>query len=141
MLFEHTSDIPIYVLVVKGFTLSIHYMDILLHLLLYHLIILSQVIFSNIIYLPCNRLEARLEQSYPLKDTSEGTSTALNDDNEPTDGQQAGRKRWCGECGDESEQERSRTGGGVGRREQRGGDRLPLLGVKEEGSIHYRLAP
>ena len=37
---------------------------------------------------------------------------------EPTDGQRAGRKRWCGECGDESEQERSRTGGGAGRREQ-----------------------
>ncbi|MCJ7808483.1 MAG: hypothetical protein MUP73_07330 [Dehalococcoidia bacterium] len=35
-----------------------------------------------------------------------------------TDGQRAGRKRWCGECGDESEQERSRTGGGAGRREQ-----------------------
>jgi hypothetical protein len=31
----------------------------------------------------------------------------------PTDGQWAGRKRWCGECGDESEQERSRTGGGA----------------------------
>jgi hypothetical protein len=36
----------------------------------------------------------------------------------PTDGQQAGRKRWDGECGDESEQERSRTGGSAGRREQ-----------------------
>ena len=29
-----------------------------------------------------------------------------------------GRKRRGGECGDESEQERSRTGGGAGRREQ-----------------------
>ena len=41
-----------------------------------------------------------------------------NDDNGPTDGQRAGRKRWCGDCGDDSEQERSRTGGGAGRREQ-----------------------
>jgi len=45
------------------------------------------------------------------------TSAAHTDDG-PTDGQRAGRKRWCGECGDESEQERSRTGGGAGRREQ-----------------------
>jgi hypothetical protein len=43
---------------------------------------------------------------------------AHTDYNGPTDGQRAGRKRWCGECGDESEQERSRTGGGAGRREQ-----------------------
>ena len=43
---------------------------------------------------------------------------AHTDDSGPTDGQRAGRKRWCGECGDESEQERSRTGGGAGRREQ-----------------------
>ena len=53
-----------------------------------------------------------------LKDTGEGTSIAQTDDNEPTGGQRAGRKRWGGECGDESEQERSRTGGGAGRREQ-----------------------
>jgi hypothetical protein len=46
------------------------------------------------------------------------TSTAHTDDNGPADGQRAGRKRWGGECGDESEQERSRTGGGAGRREQ-----------------------
>jgi hypothetical protein len=39
-------------------------------------------------------------------------------DSGPTGGQRAGRKRRGGECGDESEQERSRTGSGEGRREQ-----------------------
>ena len=54
VLFEYTSDIPIKVLlVVKGFTLSIHYMDISL----------KHSMSSNIIYLLCNRSEARLEQS------------------------------------------------------------------------------
>ena len=60
-------------------------------------------------------------------------ATENTDDNGPTDGQRAGRKRWCGECGDESEQERSRTGGGAGRaaaramrRERRGG---AMLGI------------
>jgi hypothetical protein len=53
-----------------------------------------------------------------LKDAGWDTSIAHTDDNGLTDGQRAGRTRWCGECGDESEQERSRTGGGAGRREQ-----------------------
>jgi hypothetical protein len=39
-------------------------------------------------------------------------------DNGPMDGQRAGSKRRGWECGDDSEQERSRTAGGAGRREQ-----------------------
>ena len=58
------------------------------------------------------------KQAIRLKDTGEGTSIAQTDDNMPTDGQWTGWK-WRGwDCGDESEQERSRTGGGAGRREQ-----------------------
>ena len=48
-------------------------------------------------------------------DTCVVTAKAQTDDNGPTGGQRAGRKRRGGECGDESEQERSRTGGGAGR--------------------------
>ncbi len=58
------------------------------------------------------------EQIVRLKNMGWFTSTAHTDDNEPTDRQRAGWKRRGGECGDESEQERSRTGGGAGRREQ-----------------------
>jgi len=41
-------------------------------------------------------------------------------DNGLTDGQRAGRKRRCGECGDESEQERSPIGQGKATLQERG---------------------
>ena len=49
-------------------------------------------------------------ESPRLNDAGQGTSTAHTDDNGPTDGQRAGRKRRSGECDDDSEQGRSRTG-------------------------------
>jgi hypothetical protein len=48
-----------------------------------------------------------------LEHVDEGTSTALNDDDGPTVGQRTGRKLNGGDCGDESEQQRSRQPGGV----------------------------
>ena len=47
-----------------------------------------------------------------LKYAGKDKSMAHTDDDDPTDGQQEGRNRWCGECGDESEQERSRKSRG-----------------------------